>query len=140
MDRRRQTTANNKRLLLQNLTLAMGIVTTACKASGLDRSTFYKYYNRDAKFKKAVDDIENETLDFVETSLLKQIKSGDTTATIFYLKTKGRKRGYTQKEELDLDITSKGEKVGVNQDEVDAKFERAMKVLEAIKARQNKNT
>ena len=34
--------------------------------------------------------------------LFKQIKDGNTTATIFYLKTKGKKRGYIEKTEVDI--------------------------------------
>ncbi|MCC6271636.1 MAG: hypothetical protein IT190_10195, partial [Microbacteriaceae bacterium] len=46
--------------------------------------------------------------DFVETKLLKNIDSGDTTAMIFFLKTIGRGRGYMERVEnrnYDIDLS-----------------------------------
>ena len=45
-------------------------------------------------------DIENIALDFAESQLHKQISEGNTTATIFLLKTKGKKRGYVERQEI----------------------------------------
>lgn len=83
--------------LLDALIEAKGIVTTACKTADQPRSTFYLWYNSDADFKTAVDDIQNICLDFVEEKLHELIKKNDTTATIFYLKTKGKRRGYIER-------------------------------------------
>jgi len=80
-----------KKNLLEALEKSLGIVTTACKIVGCARSTFYKYYKDDQDFKASVDELENLTLDFVESKLHKQIENDNTTATIFYLKTKGKK-------------------------------------------------
>jgi hypothetical protein len=38
-----------------------------------------------------------------ESQLHKQMKDGSTSATIFYLKTKGRKRGYIERQEFAID-------------------------------------
>ncbi|MEF2920033.1 MAG: hypothetical protein U0O22_06120, partial [Acutalibacteraceae bacterium] len=49
-----------------------------------------------------VDEINEATLDFVESKLLENIKKGEVTSIIFYLKTKGRNRGYQEKTEIDI--------------------------------------
>ena len=89
-----------KKALIEALEKTLGIVTTACKIVSIDRSTFYKYVNEDEDFAKAVKDVENITFDFVESQLHKQIKDNNTSSTIFYLKTKGKKRGYVERQEI----------------------------------------
>ena len=66
----------------------------------INRSTFYKYLKEDEEFAKQVKDIENIALDFAESQLHKQISEGNTTATIFLLKTKGKSRGYVERSEI----------------------------------------
>jgi hypothetical protein len=94
-------TLHNKKILVQAMTKSLGVVTQACKLANLDRRTFYTYYNEDAEFKAEIDDIKDIALDFVEGQLLKQINSGEISSTIFYLKTKGKNRGYVEKSELE---------------------------------------
>tara|TARA_R100001460_G_scaffold22353_1_gene45470 strand:+ start:252 stop:605 length:354 start_codon:yes stop_codon:yes gene_type:complete len=101
-----------KEAILQALEASLGVVTTACKKVGIPRSTFYKWCNEDEKFYSKVKDIENIALDFAESQLHNQMKDGSTSATIFYLKTKGKKRGYVEKQELD--ITSRDEPIKIN--------------------------
>ena len=47
-----------------------------------------------------VKEIENIALDFAESHLHTQIGGGNTSATIFYLKTKGKNRGYVERQEI----------------------------------------
>ena len=42
-------------------------------------------------------------LDFAETNLHQQIQEGNTTATIFLLKTRGRKRGYIERQNIQVE-------------------------------------
>ena len=93
-------TQHIKKKLLAALEKTLGVVTTACKQVGVDRATYYRYYNSDDKFKNEVDDLLNVALDFAESQLHKQISEGNTTATIFYLKTKGKQRGYIERQEV----------------------------------------
>jgi len=90
-----------KESLLKALEQSLGVVTVACKKADIPRSTYYKWLNEDSKFAKQVNDIENVALDFAESQLHKQIADKSTAATIFYLKTKGKKRGYIEKIEVD---------------------------------------
>lgn len=90
----------NKKLLLEALEKSLGVISTAVKKVGLSRSCFYKYIEQDEEFKKAVKEIEEASIDFVESALFKQIKEGNTTATIFFLKTRGKKRGYVERTEI----------------------------------------
>jgi hypothetical protein len=97
----------HKKLLLEALEKTLGIVTPACKDVGISRNQFYNYYNTDPDFKKAVDDIHEITLDFAENQLLKKIKEGSERSILFYMKYRGRKRGYSES----MDITSDGKSI-----------------------------
>ncbi len=87
----------DKEKLLDSLKECSGIVTFACEKVGLSRQTFYRWYREDAEFKERADAINELQIDIAEASLLKKIQKGDTTAIIFYLKTKGKSRGYTER-------------------------------------------
>jgi len=93
-------TIQQKKLMIEALEKSLGVVTTACKAVGIPRGAHYRWMNEDPKYAASVNDLENLTLDFAESALHKQIKEGNTTATIFFLKTKGTKRGYIERQEI----------------------------------------
>lgn len=103
----KKDTKKNKKLVLQALEKSLGIVTPACKDVGISRNAFYTWYREDADFREKVDEINEITLDFVENQLLKQIKGGSERSILFYMKYKGRKRGYSE----NIDITSDGKAI-----------------------------
>ena len=103
-----------KKRILEALEKSLGVVTTALKSCDLSRTNFYKWLNEDEEFAKSVKDIENIALDFGESQLHKQIGDGNTSATIFFLKTKGKKRGYVERQELDLSSGDEPIKINVN--------------------------
>jgi len=106
-----------KKAMIEALEKCLGIVSDAVKIVGIDRSTHYDWLKNDPNYKNEVEGIDNVSLDFVESKLFERIrgvemgKNGidgepitytlppDTTAIIFYLKTKGRKRGYIEKQD-----------------------------------------
>ncbi|CAB4151296.1 hypothetical protein UFOVP597_10 [uncultured Caudovirales phage] len=94
-----------KRKMIEALEKSLGIVTTAIKSLEktefkLHRSTHYDWLHSDENYKKEVESIQEITLDFAESQLHKQINEGNTSATIFYLKTKGKKRGYIERQDI----------------------------------------
>jgi len=89
-----------KARLVAALHKANGIVTDACKKARVDRTLFYQWMKDDPDFATAVSDTSEVAIDFAEHSLFDQIRRKEAAATIFYLKTKGKKRGYVERQEI----------------------------------------
>lgn len=100
---------DNQKRLLKALEQTVGILTPALKMAGVTHNSHYDWLNKSENYKKEYEKIKETQIDFVESKLLNKIKEGDTTAIIFYLKTKGKDRGYSEK--IDLSITEKKEDV-----------------------------
>ena len=99
---KRLTKSNtHKKAMLEALEKSMGIVTTACKVVGISRITHYQWLKDDEQYAEAVASLEDIVLDFAESSLYKQVKEGNPTSTIFLLKTKGKRRGYIEKTQVE---------------------------------------
>ncbi len=90
MGRKRQN-PTLKKAMIKALEKTMGVVTSAVPMVAI------------CEYKQKVDDLENLMLDFAETNLHQQIQEGNTTATIFLLKTRGRKRGYIERQNIQVD-------------------------------------
>ena len=102
---------NKKEALLKALEKSLGVVTTAWKQTDISRATYYRWLEEDEDFASKAKSIQDIALDFVESKLHEQIKDNNTPATIFYLKTKGKGRGYIERSEVDH--TTKGEAINV---------------------------
>lgn len=89
-----------KTVVIEKMKKTLGNVTASCEAAQIARTTYYDWYEKDPEFRAAIDAIAESCIDFAESSLLQQIKDGNPTSTIFYLKTKGKKRGYVETHEL----------------------------------------
>lgn len=95
----------HKKAMIDALVKSLGVVTTACREVGISRTLHYNWMSDDPDYKKAVEDISDVALDFAETMLHKNIQERDTTSIIFYLKTKGKRRGYIERQEIDANVT-----------------------------------
>lgn len=99
---------HKKKAMLAALEKSLGVVTTACRAAGVSRATHYVWLDKDPAYKKEVESIADMALDFAESKLYSQIADNNTAATIFYLKTKGKSRGYIER----YDVTSNEQTIG----------------------------
>jgi hypothetical protein len=79
-----------------------GNITISCEASGVGRTQYKTWLKDDPDFAKRLAEIEPEEimLDFGEQKLMERIARGDTLATMFLLKTRGKRRGYIEKTEV----------------------------------------
>lgn len=89
---------DRKEQFLERLKEAGGIIYVACHNANINRSTFYRWRDTDPDFAEKVEEVMEAQVDFVESKLMELINAHDTAATIFYLKTKGKKRGWTEKQ------------------------------------------
>ena len=101
LDHRSVKIQQTKKALIEAMQKNLGVVSAACQAVGVDRSTFYLYSKTDPEFAQAVKDVEEYALDFDESKAYQQIKEGNTSMIIFYLKTKGKRRGYIERQEVE---------------------------------------
>lgn len=76
-----------------------GIYTGAAAKLGCAPNTIRNYVERHVEIQTALLDITEQNLDLAETQLLKHIRDGNLTSVIFYLKTKGKGRGYIERQE-----------------------------------------
>lgn len=109
-----------KRKMIEALCQCNGIVSDACKKANISRTLHYFWVNNDNLYKELVQDANEVAIDFVEGQLFKKIKELDTASIIFFLKTKGKKRGYVEKENMDSNIKITIEE---KEDELETDFE-----------------
>ncbi len=79
-------------------------VTATCKALAINRTTFYNWRKRSEKLDAMLEEVEESIIDYAESKLVEHIQEGDTTCLIFFLKTKGKKRGYVERVEQDVTV------------------------------------
>ena len=77
-----------------------GIVSTIASRLKCDWHTADKYIKK-YDLQEDVRAEKESLLDFAESQLLANIKNGDTTSILFYLKTQGKKRGYIERQEVE---------------------------------------
>lgn len=107
-----------KKAMLEALSKSLGNISTASKMVGIARTTHYKWLQEDPDYKSEFEELADQALDFVESKLFELIEGAsrqvvtsegiktikeppNTAAVIFYLKTKGKKRGYIERSSMD---------------------------------------
>lgn len=106
-----------KKEAIELLRKSMGTVSVVCEKIGISRQTFYKWRQTDPAFDAEVNEINEQTLDFVESQMFNGIKEGNAKLIMFYLMNKGKSRGYSQK--LDDNARTKSLNVVISADEAE---------------------
>jgi len=82
-----------------------GIAVGAAKILNVDRKTIYRRLQQSHELKALSAEIIERNLDFAESQLLQLIQERNPSAIFFYLKCKGKHRGYIERQEIDQTIT-----------------------------------
>lgn len=118
------TTTPKKALMIESVEKTLGVISQACKLAGITRQCHYKWMKEDEEYKRAIEEITEVSLDFAESKLFELMQGAfsqtvtrdgevvnikdapNTSAIIFYLKTKGKHRGYIERTEQAIDLKS----------------------------------
>ena len=81
-----------------------GFVSYAAASLGCTEQTLYNAFKRWPDLKEELNMIREGHIDMAEHSLIKQVKDGNTAATIFMLKCLAKKRGYIEQPQANLHL------------------------------------
>lgn len=95
-----ERTIDKKKQFIDNFMGSLANVSFCCKKIGISRQTFYSWRDSDPEFKVEISNAREELLDFAESVLFKKVREGHTAELIFFLKTKGKSRGYIERQEI----------------------------------------
>jgi hypothetical protein len=84
-----------------------GILTAAANLLGTKRDVLQRVIDRNPHLTRVLDSIVEENLDKAEWMLLEQVDQGNMSAISLLLKTKGKERGYTERNTLEHEIGDK---------------------------------
>lgn len=110
----------------------------ALRRVGINRGTFERWC-RDPQFRDMVNEIDDIKGDFFEEHLIKLVKKGSESATVFANKTYNQKRGYQQKSAVDVTHSGTVEHTHkvVPMESLDLPIRTRRRILEAIRSSDN---
>lgn len=79
-------------------------VSLACQQCNIARTTYYYWLKESPAFKENAENIKEGLIDFAESKLMQEVRSGNTAAILFFLKTQGKSRGYVERVEQDVTV------------------------------------
>jgi hypothetical protein len=121
------TSRPDNQIIIDMLTATLGNLTETAKRLHVSRTTLYAWFKDDPSLKEAREEVDESNLDFAETQLMRlmrgfpkmeDVKDAEGNVTgqkqvgwitepnpssiYFFLKCKGKKRGYIEKSEVDF--------------------------------------
>jgi hypothetical protein len=98
-----ETKANEKypvELVEMALRTSAGVYSVAAEKIGCARNTIANYVKRYPYLADALTEIEDGNVDLGEAQLISAMSKGESWAVLFYLRCKGKRRGYTERHEI----------------------------------------
>ena len=89
-----------KKELIDALIQSDGNMAAVARSFNCSRTLVWKYVDEDPEMRELTDELSESFVDEAESQLFKQIREGNTAAVIFFLKTRARHRGYSERLEL----------------------------------------
>ena len=89
-----------KEQVIEALQKVNGYISQAAKILGCEYQTVCNYRDKYPEIKAVLVALEETELDFTEFKLHENIKAGKEASIFFKLKTKGKHRGYIEKQEI----------------------------------------
>jgi len=87
-------------VMAQALRNAHGLIAVAAKSLGCHPTTIYRRAARVAAVRQAIEEGREELLDLAEQKLREAVEAGQPWAISLVLKTLGKSRGYTERQEI----------------------------------------
>lgn len=84
-----------------------GNLSRVAQAIGCSRKAVSDIAQRNPEVKEVLEEARERVVDEVEDAFTKRAMAGDTTASIFFLKTRGRDRGYDQDYRVDMEAITR---------------------------------
>ncbi|MFW6026201.1 MAG: hypothetical protein ACOCRX_07650 [Candidatus Woesearchaeota archaeon] len=112
MAKARPESAQNKINFLKEYIITFGNNALAANRIGKDPDSIYKWLKTDKYFEMLYLEVKNILLDFAEMRLYQLVNVGDLKAIEFFLKTKGKERGYTER--IENENTYKDDTININ--------------------------
>ncbi len=109
-----------------------GFVSVAAEILGCHRNTVQNYINDFPELQEVVHECRESQLDKAESILMKKIEEGDSRCLIFFLRTRGKRRGYTDRPELKHGDQPELARNKMTREDVDNTAKRFMNELERI--------
>ena len=97
VSKKREHTAQR---IIEALHDSHGLLTLAAQKTGLGYRTVQRYAEEYPSVIEAVREAKEGMLDLAESKLLESIEKREAWAICFYLKTQGKQRGYTERQEV----------------------------------------
>ena len=105
--------------MIAELDRSLGLVTSACKETGISRETHYRWLKNNPLYADKVNELEEKKEDIIEKAFLNLVIDMNPSAVIHAVKTKLKHRGYGEENTVNNNINGGGFKLIIGDGKMD---------------------